>query len=571
VDDAPIAPTERLARGEWGALRPSGGWPRQARVALVGPEVEENLALRYLASALETAGIGADIVPFDVSGHLSTALESILGAKDPPTVVALSLAFQWRAADFLALAVALRERGYRGHITAGGHFGSFAFREVLKDFPELDSICLHEAERTLPELTQAVLAGRPLTDVAGLALPTCDGEAISTTMRSSQDLATLPWPDRRGEPITCLGQRLATLVSSRGCYAACAFCCIAAWHRLVPNGRRFRLRAVEDVADEMAWLQRKHGIEIFLFHDDNFFLPTPARSLERIEALAEALDARGVRRFATVVKARSSDVTHEVFRAMQERLGLIRLFLGIESNAPQGLATLGRGVTQSENESALRILRDLGIFVCFNLLIFDPDTALESLEANLAFMESHADMPFNFGRVELYAGTPLLARMQSEGRCHGDYLGWDYHLASGRMERIFAITRRCFAPRNFEPGALANRLMGTRFDVEVCARFFPEAFRASWLETSRALSSELALDSIGSLRAIVRATQRPAVDDAWIQELAERMRTVERVIQGKAERLEATIRRETGAGCQHVRPRATRTLQSRAVPAPTPS
>jgi hypothetical protein len=44
----------------------------------------------------------------------------------PPLLVGLSLAFPWRAPDFLALALALRERGFRGHITAGGHFGGLA-------------------------------------------------------------------------------------------------------------------------------------------------------------------------------------------------------------------------------------------------------------------------------------------------------------------------------------------------------------------------------------------------------------------------------------------------------------
>ena len=60
------------------------------------------------------------------------------------------------------------------------------------------------------------------------------------------------------------------------------------------------------------------------------------------------------------------------------------------------------------------------------MLMFDPDTTLESVETNLDFIEYAADFPFNFGRVELYAGTPLLARMQAEGRCRGDYLQWDY-------------------------------------------------------------------------------------------------------------------------------------------------
>jgi hypothetical protein len=64
------------------------------------------------------------------------------------------------------------------------------------------------------------------------------------------------------------------------------------------------------------------------------------------------------------------------------------------------------------------------------MLLFDPDITVQSLETNLAFIRAAADFPFNFGRVELYAGTPLLQRMQFERRCWGDYMQWDYALAS---------------------------------------------------------------------------------------------------------------------------------------------
>src|SRR5579859_517429 len=95
-------------------------------VALVGPEIEENLSLRYIASSLAQVGVTTDLVPFNSEADFATALATITAQASPPAVVGISLAFQWRARDFLALAVALRESGYQGHITVGGHFGTFA-------------------------------------------------------------------------------------------------------------------------------------------------------------------------------------------------------------------------------------------------------------------------------------------------------------------------------------------------------------------------------------------------------------------------------------------------------------
>lgn len=526
-----------------------------AWIALLGPEIEENLSLRYLATALERSGFATEIVPFNEDGHLATILDLLLGPDEPPLMVALSLAFQWRATAFLALAMGLRERGYRGHITAGGHFGTFAWREIMGDFNELDSICLHEAEEVLVDLAQALGENRPLSGIAGLAhrddqnLPICAG------LRAPPELETLAWPDRRGEPYSCLGRRVATLVSSRGCYARCAFCCIAAWHEHSLSSRRFRLRPVEDVAAEMARLHHEQNCEIFIFHDDNFFVPGPGRSLTRVHALADALEERGVKRFGTVVKARPTDIDRELFTVMRDRLQCVRLFLGIETDAHQGLETLGRGVRQKHNHAAMEILRELGIYVCFNMLIFDPDTTFESLATNLAFMQSQGDYPFNFGRVELYAGTPLLARMQAEERCSGDYMGWNYRLATPEMQRTFELATRCFFPRNFSAGALANRLMGTRFDVEVARHFEPGHYQPAWLVEVKALSQELADDTVASLRQIIAHVQRSpaAADGAMAAALAPRLREAERAITRRAGDLEDTIQRTVGARCQHYR------------------
>jgi len=525
-------------------------------IVLVGPEIEENLGLRYLAASLSRAGFESAIAAFNSADDLAPTVARIVGSSPHPSLVAVSLAFQWRAQDCLSLIVALREHGYRGHITAGGHFGTFVWRDLLRDFPELDSICLYEAEETLVDLARAVEAEGSVGVIAGLATRDQDD---GPPARTRPDLASLAWPDRRGQPASCLGHPIATLVSGRGCYANCAFCCIAAWHGAQEGERPYRLRPLSDVADEMAWLHRDHGIEIFIFHDDNFFVPNKAESLTRIHTLADELEARGLGRFATVVKARPSDVTPEVFRAMMERLGCIRTFLGVETDAVQGLRTLNRRVSRRRNHEAMGILRELGLYVCYNMLVFDPDATVESLETNLDFIEANGDYPSNFGRVELYAGTPLLARMQSESRARGDYLRWGYDQGSPQMEEIFRVAMRCFYPRNFGHGALANRLQSTRFDVEVCRFFHPELSTDAWMEGARSLSRELAGDSARAMREIiswVRGSPSRDERDAFESELSGRLRTAEAAIGAAATALEHEVQAAVGKRCHHARPRS---------------
>ncbi len=163
------------------------GW-----VALVGPEIEENLSLRYIASSLATAGFRAEIVPFNSEGDFASVIATVLNGPEPPICVGLSLAFQWRARDFLALAVALRENGYKGHITMGGHFGTFAAKEIMIDFPEVDTIVRQEAELTMLALCQAIDGGQDFSQMPGLALRTADGAVYLTEHPTLPDLATLP-------------------------------------------------------------------------------------------------------------------------------------------------------------------------------------------------------------------------------------------------------------------------------------------------------------------------------------------------------------------------------------------
>jgi len=523
-------------------------------VALVGPEVEENLGLRYLSAALQAGGFDVEIVPYDTRHDFPRVLEALTGSDEPPLLIGLSLAFQWRALDCLALAMALREGGHEGHITAGGHFSGLAFRELLRDFPELDSICLYEAEDTVVQLAGALRDGADLVDISGLARRAPDGEVVSTPPSAVEDLTSLAHPDRRGEPTRCLGHGMCPMVASRGCYARCSFCCIAAWHARALEGKRFRLRPVDDVADEMAELHLRRGIDIFIFHDDNFFVPSRRRSLERVHALGDALDTRGVGRIGTVIKSRPSDVDPELFGAMRDRLGCVRVFLGVETDADQGLETLQRRVSREQNHAAMAVLSDLDLYVCFNLLAFDPDTTLDSLRINLAFMEQYGDTASNFGRVELYAGTPLLARMKAEGRHRGDYLAGDYRMATPEVQRVFELFMRCFFPRNFSGTALANRLMGTRFDAEVCRHFHPEVFRPEYLMRAKGLNRRLAEDSAGGMREIIRFVEErgPGADAReFVNDLHSRLRATEARLEREALDLEETLQRAVGARCQH--------------------
>lgn len=512
-------------------------------IALVGPELEENLSLRYLAAALRTAGFRVEIVAFNQPRDLPVVLRTIADAEEAPILVGISVAFQWRAVELLAVAMGLREAGYRGHVTIGGHFATFAAPDLLRDFPEIDSVCRHESEETIVELVAALAGGAAIEAIAGVSTRDAAGVVVAGPLRHPPALEALRHPDRAGPPKQCFGHALAPLVSSRGCYADCSFCCIASWHEQTLPGKRYRVRPVEDVADEMVALKRDRGVEIFIFHDDNFFVPSKKKNIERFHGLADALEARAIGAFGIVVKARPNDADLEVFRVLRDRLHALRSYVGIETDADQGLVTLQRRLASRQNHAAIEVLRELDMFGCFNMLIFDPDTTMPSLAANLDFMQQASDFPFNFCRTELYAGTPLLARMIGEGRATGDYLHHDYRLRTPEVQRVFTMAIDAFTPRNFGPGALHNNIGGWRLELEACRLFHADVFRPSWLTRMKALHRRVGTDTVAGLRAILEHVRRASRDRdaAFVHELAPSLRAVEREVTGQWRALRAEM------------------------------
>src|SRR5262249_55236614 len=151
----------------------------------------------------------------------------------------------------------------------------------------------------------------------------------------------------------------AYLVGSRGCYADCEYCCIFAWHEAAV-GKRYRMRSVGNIADEMALHYHERGIRFFVFHDDNFFLPTAAGNRKRVAALRAAMEARGLKDIGLMLKLRPNDCDRENLLLLKE-IGLLRAFVGIENASQRQMRSLGRDSTVEDVQSCLHLLRELDI------------------------------------------------------------------------------------------------------------------------------------------------------------------------------------------------------------------
>lgn len=501
------------------------------RVVLVGADFEENLGVGAIAAVAQGLGHTVRIVTFDRDDQRRGVAKAVLAHR--PDVVGLSMQFQHRAHDFLSLARLLRQRGFRGHVTCGGQFPSLAWREVLSPENGLDSVVFNDGEQTFTELLGALSRGagpEALHDIAGLGLRTSDGAPRRTPGRPLlEDLDSLPVPLRYREPTRHLGIPFIPIMASRGCWGACTYCSITSTFRdarKVGGGKTFRERSPAHVGAEMAaqW-HRAGGPSIFCFHDDNLLKPRPEDTLARLRAIRAELDARGVGQIALIGKCRPDCVTPELARELRT-LGVIRLYVGVENASEMGSVHLNRARQTVHVDEALRACREAGIFVCYNLLLFEPDATVEDVAENVAFIRAHADHPVNFCRAEPYAGTPLAASLEARGELFGSYLGYDYRLRDDRAELLFRICAAAFRQRNFDPSGVANRYMGLGYTQVVLAHFHPAlASRVAEVKArTDALTRQIALetadflsDAIALVRALPAepgALASPAIQDA---------------------------------------------------------
>ncbi len=436
------------------------------RVLLAGPDFEENLSIRYLASSLQAKRHQALLAVFNSANDVEAVAEQA-GDAD---IVGLSVCFQSRAQEFLAVARRIKQLYPEKLIVAGGHYASCAAKDLLEHHPELDVIAIHEAEQTLLEIVAATTnLKEDLPKVTGIAYREDGQVRFTPKRRTMDDLDTLPFPERHGRIHSIAGVPTSFLMGSRGCYENCAYCCITTLHNLAP-GKKFRQRSVELIADEMAELYRERGTRQFVFHDDNFLVPAVAHNKTRIEGFDKAFKSRGMEDIALLIKCRPADANLEVLSRLKE-MGLVRIFMGIESATEMGLLTLDRHQTVGQSTKALEICAELDISAQFTIMTFNPDANLNTLRADLAFMRKFAGNPLNFCRAEIYAGTPLEKRMIALGRARGDYRAREYSMYDPVADLACTISLDLFYDRSWGDGSLMQKTIGLDHMIAVRKRF----------------------------------------------------------------------------------------------------
>lgn len=375
-------------------------------------KVHETLGLGYLASALEQQGHDVEIYdcnfqdadPEAIAQRVRDAEHSVVGIA---TMIG-------KTAHALDVAAAVRSRS-DAFVVLGGYTATYEYEEILQKHTAVDAVVRGEAEIVLPDLVTRVCSGQSWQDLKGLAFLTDNRVTTNPLATLHMALDDMPFP-RRSPHLDRIG--LASILTSRGCYAKCSFCNIQEFYNLAGFGG-VRVRSAKNVVDEIELIHQQYGIRKFLFIDDDM-LGADFYAAGRNTQLAKEILTRGLD-IDFELAGRANDVIRfeETLQALRQA-GLSRVYVGIESGADSQLKRQRKGVRKHHNVAALDVLKRRGLGLDMGFIPFDPWSTPEETVENFQFLDDMGVMEaanLNSAAVTMimYPGTALYERAKTEG------------------------------------------------------------------------------------------------------------------------------------------------------------
>ena len=314
------------------------------------------LGLLYLSAYLKSKGVAVEV--FDSTFSTPRKLLERLRAS-PPHRLGLYTNMMTRP-RVISLVAAARDLAIP--VIVGGPDASGNPAEYLDHGASV--VVRGEGEVTLAELLSRWTDLDPPTDIPGTSVRAGHTNHHAADRPLMPSLSGQPWPDREAIPLEPYletwrqhhGFGSVSLATARGCPYTCTWCSRAVY------GESHRRRPVEDVVDEIAFIQKRYAPERIWFVDDVFTIHR-GWTLE----FAEKMKQRGLRIPFECI-SRAERVDGEVADALLS-LGCFRVWIGSESGSQRILDAMERRVRVERVEEATRLLRGRGIEVGFFIMV----------------------------------------------------------------------------------------------------------------------------------------------------------------------------------------------------------
>jgi anaerobic magnesium-protoporphyrin IX monomethyl ester cyclase len=312
---------------------------------------------------------------------------------------------------------AVKERNPRITTIAGGPHPTLLPESILEHCPALDVVVRGDAEEVLPLILDRLARKEPLAGIDNTSFRAGGSIFNATSWRPVTDLDRYPLPDygltdleRYHFSYFAAGQerKALNIVTARGCPFDCLFC-----SNTNLTQRQTRYRSLAHVLREIEHAQSELGVSFFWIQDDAFNL-----SVRRVLDFCDEIERRRLPIYWSCI-IRADNAKHDVLARMKET-GFVGGYFAIEHiNDELRQRVLGKKLTGSQIESALKAFNELDLWCGINFVTSIPGETRAQLEENVRYIESlrlknKASMVV-LNILKIYPGT----RLETEARKRG--------------------------------------------------------------------------------------------------------------------------------------------------------
>jgi radical SAM superfamily enzyme YgiQ (UPF0313 family) len=288
-------------------------------------------------------------------------------------------------------------------VVMGGPHVTFLPEEALAR--GADYVVRGEGEWAFGELVKSILTGQPSLDsIPGLSYRQGTEIIHNPLPQVVEPLEALPWPDLsliqnwRKMPIL-------PVLTSRGCPFNCTFCSVTKMF-----GRRYRMRPIEDVLNELEyWLNQKNWRSVF-FYDDNF----ACRSEHTKELLNQIISRKLPMRWTAQVRV---DVAkdEELLSLMRASGGYV-LYIGLESVNPRTLEKYRKNQTVEEIAQAIQTIHRHHLQVHGMFVLGSDEDDRRTIDETVRFARQMRIDTVQFMVLTPLPGTETFFELSQQGR-----------------------------------------------------------------------------------------------------------------------------------------------------------
>jgi radical SAM superfamily enzyme YgiQ (UPF0313 family) len=319
--------------------------PAKPEKALGGEDfhIYEPLALEYLA-----AGVAGDHDVRILDMRVEPDLDSILRDYQPDVVGITSYTVHVNTVKGLFQRIKALDADIVSVV--GGHHATV----MPEDFytPYIDVIVTGEGVFSFREVILELEKKMDLSGIPG-AVRMENGPIVINKRDQDTNLDSLPFPRRdltahyRNSYFSEWMRPLASIRTSKGCLFRCKFC--ALWKL---TGGRYITRKPECIVEELGTIKEK----FVFFADDESLLDT-----KRLGVLADLIQRAGIKKRYFLYGRSDTVAKHPDLIEQWKKVGLDRVFVGLEFMRDADLKLLRKGSTAENNKTAVKVLKRLGI------------------------------------------------------------------------------------------------------------------------------------------------------------------------------------------------------------------